>query len=335
MPSNVRSRLLRDHLECFFDMSMKDALVVTGCSRSTLWKYSRMHGVHHWPFELIKRGLSGAGHTWDSVQAARNEALATVAEGTEHAVLVSAARVARMRLSLYEGRKDLLLGVGVTAARTRPRAGRELRARGGESQAQVEKRPSQTEELLSRTEELRSRSEELLSRTKPALAVAVAKRGRKSGKRAKSKFTAKRQAKPSERRCQAPAEAEKKAEETTAARSLGIAEKKGEETTAARSLGIAEKKGEETTARSPGIAEKKAGGVPGKEEPGALTSGSVAYEYFARMCGGRFVCQQESVPLTPPSSPGEVDDGAFDFFDEHAAAREHLYPAAVDDVLFR
>ena len=72
-----------------------------------------------------------------------------------------------------------------------------------------------------------------------------------------------------------------------------------------------------------------------KEEGPALGHGTVAYEYFARMCGGRFVCQQESVPLTPPSSPGEVDDGAFDFFDEHAAAREHLYLAAVDDVLFR
>jgi hypothetical protein len=272
MPSNVRSNLLRDHLPCFFDMSMRDALVVTGCSRSTLRKFCRTQGVEHWPFELIKLGLRGAGHTWDSVQAARDEALATFVQGAEHDVLVSAGRVARVRRSLYEGRKDLLLA-----------------------------RPSQAERLLSEAEDVRSRSEALLRRAKPPLRAA--KLPAKRARNVKRKFTSKRQAKCIEA-CQNAAAAEKTAE-------LCQEVAKGAED------------------KPPAAAKVE------KEEGPALGHGTVAYEYFARMCGGRFVCQQESVPLTPPSSPGEVDDGAFDFFDEHAAAREHLYPAAVDDVLFR
>ena len=283
MPSNVRSNLLRDHLPCFFDMSMRDALVVTGCSRSTLRKFCRTQGVEHWPFELIKVGLRGAGHTWDSVQAARDEALATFVQGAEHDVLVSAGRVARVRRSLYEGRKDLLLA-----------------------------RPSQAERLLSEAEDVRSRSEALLRRAKPPLRVA--KLPAKRARNVKRKFTSKRQAKCIEA-CQNAAAAEKTAE-------------------LCQNAAAAEKTAELCQEVAKGAEDKPAAKVE-KEEGPALGHGTVAYEYFARMCGGRFVCQQESVPLTPPSSPGEVDDGAFDFFDEHAAAREHLYPAAVDDVLFR
>ena len=285
MPSNVRSNLLRDHLPCFFDMSMRDALVVTGCSRSTLRKFCRTQGVEHWPFELIKVGLRGAGHTWDSVQAARDEALATFVQGAEHDVLVSAGRVARVRRSLYEGRKDLLLA-----------------------------RPSQAERLLSEAEDVRSRSEALLRRAKPPLRVA--KLPAKRARNVKRKFTSKRQAKCIEA-CQNAAAAETTAE---LCQNAAAAEKTAE---------LCQEVAKRAEDKPPAAAKVE------KEEGPALGHGTVAYEYFARMCGGRFVCQQESVPLTPPSSPGEVDDGAFDFFDEHAAAREHLYPAAVDDVLFR
>jgi hypothetical protein len=99
MPPNEFATTVQRHIQCFFDMSMHDAYIVSSISATTLRKCIRLNGETVWPFERIKVG--GYKLDWNDIKQLREDAIQST-EGVPRDILLRAARVGNMRRRLFE-----------------------------------------------------------------------------------------------------------------------------------------------------------------------------------------------------------------------------------------
>ena len=99
MPRHDFSECVQKYIQCFFDMSMHDAYIVSSISPTSLRKFMKLSGEKDWPFERIKHNAYKLG--WGDIEALRNDVISKTV-GVAHDIMVKAAKIGNVRRKIFE-----------------------------------------------------------------------------------------------------------------------------------------------------------------------------------------------------------------------------------------